>query len=163
MDDQGLSFYEPFEVAGYSAYHQFPIYNRSWITTNYLTSRYNFVAKAFSDKVVNGSEKVDIYTFVKNNIPNAEAREAKSLVISLAQHFLPVSETISFDDPSTSELTQARLSYFLERFLGDFDIDPESTWTARWDSASPMEIDTMTGQLVKLMGAMLQSPEYQLM
>src|SRR5690606_18321979 len=44
MNSQGMDYYEPFEVAGYSAYHQYPIFNRSWITTNYLTNRYNFIA-----------------------------------------------------------------------------------------------------------------------
>jgi uncharacterized protein (DUF1800 family) len=38
--DQGLNFYEPFEVAGYPAYHQFPGYNRNWITTYALAYRY---------------------------------------------------------------------------------------------------------------------------
>ena len=42
MSNQGHDLYEPFEVAGYSAYHQFPIYNRNWISTNYLTRRYQF-------------------------------------------------------------------------------------------------------------------------
>ena len=38
--DQGLNFYEPFEVAGYPAYHQIPGYNRNWITTYALAHRY---------------------------------------------------------------------------------------------------------------------------
>ncbi len=38
--DQGLNFYEPFEVAGYPAYHQIPGYNRNWITTYALAYRY---------------------------------------------------------------------------------------------------------------------------
>ena len=38
--DQGLNFYEPFEVAGYPAYHQIPAYNRNWITTYALAHRY---------------------------------------------------------------------------------------------------------------------------
>ena len=33
MELQGMSLYEPIEVAGYPAYHQFPQYNRNWITT----------------------------------------------------------------------------------------------------------------------------------
>lgn len=41
MKQQGFNFYEPFEVAGYVAYHQYPVYNRNWISTNYLTQRYD--------------------------------------------------------------------------------------------------------------------------
>jgi hypothetical protein len=163
IDLQGLSFYEPYEVAGYPAYHQFPIYNRSWITTNYLTRRYQLVSLGFSEGIYKDGPKVEIYTFVKANIDNATAREAKSLVIALSQYFLPVSQTLSFDDPATTELTQQRLNYFVTTFLSDIDADPEAMWTTRWDGASAMEIDTMTGQLQRLMGAMLQSPEYQLM
>ncbi len=40
---QGLSFYEPYDVAGYDAYHQFPVYHRFWITPNYLVNRYDFI------------------------------------------------------------------------------------------------------------------------
>ncbi len=38
--DQGLNFYEPFEVAGYPAYHQIPGYGRNWIMTYPLAHRY---------------------------------------------------------------------------------------------------------------------------
>ncbi len=163
IDKQGLAFYEPFEVAGYPAYHQFPIYNRSWITTNYLTQRYQFVKVAFTASIDSDLPKVDIYNFVKDNIDNATARNAKDLVVALAQYFLPVSQTLSFDDPSTSELTNSRLVYFLDRFLQDFDPDPEASWTIRWDGASTEQVEFMTRQLNSLMEAMLESPEYQLM
>ena len=163
IDRQGLNFYEPFEVAGYSAYHQFPIYNRSWITTNYLTQRYQFIKVAFTANINGDLPKVDIYNFVKNNIDNATARNAKDLVVALAQYFLPVSQTLSFNDPSTSEITQQRLNHFLGKILFDGDPDPEAGWTSRWDSASPEEIEFVTIELNGLMEAMLQSPEYQLM
>jgi hypothetical protein len=35
-DLHGMDFYQPFDVAGYDAYHQFPIYHSSWITVNNL-------------------------------------------------------------------------------------------------------------------------------
>jgi len=40
LRNQGLDFYEPFEVAGYQAYHQAPACNRNWITSNNLARRY---------------------------------------------------------------------------------------------------------------------------
>ncbi|MFY0598945.1 MAG: DUF1800 family protein [Cyclobacteriaceae bacterium] len=161
VSNMGMDFYEPFEVAGYPAYHQFPIYNRSWITTNYLTQRYDYIARAFEDGIAIGSDKIDIYDLVKTNIDNATARDAKALVIALTKNFLPVSGVVSFDDPATSELTEERLNYFLTTFLGDIDVDPEASWTFRWDNED--DVETMTMQLVNLMNALLQSPEYQLM
>lgn len=161
ISNMGMDFYEPFEVAGYPAYHQFPIYNRSWITTNYLTQRYAYIVGAFESGITTNTEKVDIYNIVRENIDNATAREAKALVIALVKDFLPVSGIISFDDPATSELTQERLNYFLVTFLGDIDVDPEASWTFRWDNEN--DVETMTMQLVSLMNALLQSPEYQLM
>ena len=47
MKRMGMDYYEPFEVAGYTAYHQFPAFNRNWISTNYLTNRYDFISSTF--------------------------------------------------------------------------------------------------------------------
>src|SRR5690606_6941155 len=48
IEELGMNFYEPFDVAGYEAYHQFPIYHRSWITPNTLARRYNFIRELFN-------------------------------------------------------------------------------------------------------------------
>ncbi|WP_258103787.1 DUF1800 family protein [Marinoscillum sp. MHG1-6] len=159
---QGMDYYEPFEVAGYPAYHQFPIYNRSWITTNYLTSRYDFVAETLANGI-GGMDGVDLYAFVRANIPDSTARVGQDLIISLAEYFLPVSDSLSFSTPSTSELTPERLNYFLDAFLyrDNIDVDPEASWTFRYDNQTDLE--TMSMQLSNLFNALLQSPEYQLM
>jgi uncharacterized protein (DUF1800 family) len=51
LDDQGMKFYKPIDVAGYPPYHQTPAYNRNWITPNWLATRYQF-----SQKVIAGAE-----------------------------------------------------------------------------------------------------------
>src|SRR5690606_7115472 len=43
IDNMGMQFYEPYDVSGYDAYCQYPVYHRSWITVNYLTRRYEFI------------------------------------------------------------------------------------------------------------------------
>ncbi|MDW3193309.1 MAG: DUF1800 family protein [Cytophagales bacterium] len=155
----GLDYYEPFEVAGYPAYHQFPIYNRSWITTNYLTFRYQFVAQRFTvDDAMTG--QVNVYDFVRNNIPESEASDTESLVIALAEYFLPMSEELSFD-AEASELTAKRLNFFKEKLLFDGNPDPEAYWTERWTLG--IDREDVSRQLNDLLNAMLQSPEYQLM
>lgn len=163
IDRMGLSYYEPFEVAGYSAYHQYPIYNRGWITTTYLTERYDYM------KFVTSNEMMDMglgistpVAFVQNHF-NSVAANARDLVIELCKYFFPVSSTLSFDDASTSEITPERLSYFLFAFLETFAIDefPEDAWNTRWTNGVDME--TVQRQLQDLFNAILQSPEYQLM
>ncbi|RJE74197.1 DUF1800 family protein [Reichenbachiella sp. MSK19-1] len=161
MGGQGMDFYEPFEVAGYSAYHQFPLYNRSWISPNYLTNRYNFVRNRITPGDLQDLGDISPIQFVQNNIPAADARDAKTLVISLIEYFLPMSTDASFDGASTSEMTQERMTYFLSVFLGTMDADPEAAWTSNWDSQT--DIDKADNQLANLFNAMLQSPEYQLM
>ncbi len=149
----GIDFYQPFDVAGYDAYHQFPIYNRSWISVNYLTNRYNFIRTNISTGQM-GMFQFDPIAFVEANIPNVIASNAPMLVLELTQYLLPV------DDAG---LTSERLNYFLATFLSD--IDPPGTeqaaWTNRWTNRIGM--DTVRGQLENLFNAMLQSPEYQLM
>lgn len=160
---QGMDYYEPYEVAGYPAYHQYPIYNRSWITTNYLTQRYDFVADTLSGGVTDALGAPDLHAFVKANIEDSIARDAKSLIVALAEYFLPISDFLSFENSSTSELTQERLSYFLDAFLyqNNIDVDPEAAWTARWDGE--LDLEVTSAQLMNLFNALLQSPEYQLM
>lgn len=161
--NQGMDYYEPFEVAGYAAYHQFPIFNRSWITTNYLTNRYNFIKEVINDDLAMSLFRVDILLFVRNNFDNSTARNAKDLIIAIAERFLPISENLSFDESSTGELTIERLNYFLTVFLfsPQIDTDPEASWTFRWDNGVDDEV--VTNQLVNLFNSMLQTPEYQLM
>jgi uncharacterized protein (DUF1800 family) len=161
IDNQGMSFFQPFDVAGYEAYHQFPIYHRAWITVNYLTRRYDFIRTIVSE-MSESPLKVDVYQFVKNNIPDGIASNARALVIELCRYFLPLSDNLTFDTNADDNagITAERLNYFLKVFLSDIDPDPEAAWTTRWNSG--LGIDTVTEQLRNLFNALLQSPEYQL-
>tara|TARA_Y100001972_G_scaffold126697_1_gene181215 strand:- start:602 stop:2362 length:1761 start_codon:yes stop_codon:yes gene_type:complete len=159
IDNQGMDYYEPFEVAGYAAYHQYPIYNRNWITTNYLTRRYDFVRGQISDGMNPEPGQVDILQFVVDNFSSV-AGDAKTLIVELTKYFLPVSGVIAFDDPN-SEITNERLNYFLQALYDEGDPDPDAAWVIRWNGGSPNP--DAGGQLLNLFNAMLQSPEYQLM
>lgn len=159
---QGMNYYEPFEVAGYPAYHQFPIFNRSWITTNYLTNRYNYIRGSITASQMPEMGQVDILQFVQDNFAGVAAN-ARDLIIEIAEYLLPSSENLTFDTPDVGELTVERLNYFLTAFLysPQFDADPEAAWTNRWTNGIDQE--TVRNQLTNLFNAMLQSPEYQLM
>ncbi|MEO9482403.1 MAG: DUF1800 family protein [Ekhidna sp.] len=158
---QGMDYYEPFEVAGYPAYHQFPIFNRSWITTNYLTNRYNFVRLALSDGTNMEMGQVNVFDFVENNFAPATIRIANDFIIAVAEYLLPISDNLSFDTDG-GELTTERLNYFkTAMFAFAIDADPEAAWTTRWDGN--LDANTRANQIKELFNAMLQSPEYQLM
>jgi uncharacterized protein (DUF1800 family) len=152
----GMDFYQPFDVAGYDAYHQFPIYHRSWITVNNLTNRYNFIYNLLPE--------IELYQFIRDNIDLAEASDARRLVIDLASFILPRTENLTFDtamdETQLATLTSERLLYFKNKFLDIIDPDPEAAWTERYTTQTG--INTMEGQLQNLFNAMLQSPEYQL-
>ncbi len=157
---QGMNFYEPYDVAGYEAYHQWPVYHRAWITPNSLTTRYAYVRSVIS-AIEPGMFKVNVYDYVKNNIANATAANARLLIIELAKYFLPITNTLVYQAPETDGgLTALRMNYFLARFVQDFTTDPEQYWTDRWNAN--VEYTDMQNQLEYLFNAMLQSPEYQL-
>lgn len=155
-NSMGMDFYQPFDVAGYDAYHQFPIYHRSWITVNNLTNRYNFIYNFLPD--------LELYQFIRDNIDLTEASDARRLVIDLASFVLPRTENLTFDtavdEAQQATLTSERLLYFKNKFLDIIDPDPEAAWTERYTTQTG--INTMEGQLQNLFNAMLQSPEYQL-
>lgn len=162
MSGMGMHFYEPYDVAGYDAYHQFPIYHRSWISTNYLAKRYEFIRSL--QETGGGMMTLDAYQFVFNNIPTAIASNARLLIIELAKYLFPVHDNLTFDPAAddNSGLTAERLNYFLTAFLKspEIDTDPEGEWTRRWQTSD--EIEVVIGQLRNLLNAMMQSPEYQL-
>lgn len=155
VENLGMNFYEPFDVAGYEAYHQFPIYHRSWITPNYLARRYDFIRAVVTSQA--GMFTVNVFDYVDNNFSDAVASDARALIIELARYFLPLTDNLTFDDATddTATLTSQRLNYFKDRFLQQFD---EAYWTTRWNEGSA----DLRDQLEFLFNAMMQSPEYQL-
>lgn len=166
MRSQGEDFYEPVEVAGYPAYHQFPAFNRNWISTNYLTRRYDFIRKTLSSMNMDPDAlHVDILAFINNNFPDAIASNARQLIITLVKYLFPLSGNLTFDPDAEGNagLTAERLHYFLQAFLFNpkLDIDPEAAWTLRYTHDYDREVRQR--QLESLLNAMLQSPEYQLM
>ncbi|HMJ68674.1 MAG TPA: DUF1800 family protein [Cyclobacteriaceae bacterium] len=165
LSDMGMNFYEPYDVAGYDAYHQFPIFHRSWISTNYLTKRYEFIRVLQEAQMMEpNAPKIDAYQFVFNKISTSTASDPRLLIKELVKYFFPQSDNLTFDTAfdDTSGLTAERLNYFLTAFLKMplFDTDPEGEWTYRWTTKD--EIEVVIGQLRSLFNALMQSPEYQL-
>ena len=166
MRSMGMNYYEPFEVAGYSAYHQFPAYNRNWISSNYLTQRYSFIQYIINHMNLLEPDMlgVDLLDHGKANF-NTEGQDAPQLIIAYSRYLLPVHQNLTFDTASdyNAGITAELLNYFLHAFLYEpqLDADPEAEWTVRWNTL--VEIDVIKTQLDKLINALMQSPEFQLM
>lgn len=158
--DQGMNFYNPYDVAGYEAYHQYPVYHRFWITTNSLSRRYDFIRRLLDAQGMM-TFNVNTYEFVRDNFGGV-ASNASNLLIDLATYLLPHHDDLTFDETAddTSSLTAQRLGYFRTRFLTDVNMDPENYWTNTWNQGT--DIGELREWLNRLFGALMQSPEYQL-
>lgn len=151
LKDQGLELYEPYAVAGYPAYHQYPEYNRNWISANYLGNRYLFINKIISGigDLEDYSESIilDSLSFVETHITTPA--NAESIVQKMVDYLLP------------EIITTERFDYFLDFVLLD-DLSPLN-WANEWNSYESTGDDTgVRQQLNKLCIALMQSPEYQL-
>ncbi len=168
VGNQGLDLYEPFEVAGYSAYHQFPLYNRSWINTTYLTSRYNFVRNRFGNDGMSSEDgDVNLLEFVRTNFDQSQIIDPKSFIIEVVQYYLPVGDNVSFDSDD-GELTTQRLNFFYQEFMireGDYPFSGEENWAELWQNGlgNINDQSTVAERLKFLFNSILQTPEYQLM
>ncbi|TRX47317.1 DUF1800 domain-containing protein [Fulvivirga sp. M361] len=160
-NDMGMDLYEPFEVAGYGAYHQYPRYNRNWISTHWLTQRYKFVRELFMG--MDDALLIDPRVFIEQNF-TAVGNDARQVIIQLAPYLFPRAENLSYDSDG-GELTPLRMKYFIQAFLGFTDYDSEidmavAGWVDLFEQSSNyLEAST---RLTSLFNAMMQSPEYQL-
>lgn len=150
LDSQGLSFFEPYDVAGYDAYFQVPDFQRYWISSNYLANRYKF-AEYLIDGFTNGNSavllKLDFVLFVKDNCTNPG--DSLSLMQELVSWMIPI------------QLTPERFNYFKDTIL--LDNLSANNWTVEWITYINTNDDTnVRVQLENLALAMMQSPEYQL-
>lgn len=167
LKGMGMNYYKPFEVAGYNAYHQYPAFNRNWISSNYLTNRYDFIRGVIKTMEMQSPDMpgVDMIEFTKSSFSNVIAEKPLDLIMAYVQYMFPVHGNLTFDNQAddNSGLSAERLNYFLRAFLYEpqIDAEPETEWTNRWNSN--FELGVVDGQLVKLINALLQTPEFQLM
>lgn len=167
MRTMGMDYYQPFEVAGYTAYHQFPAFNRNWISSNYLANRYDFINSLFG--MMNPQESdmpaIDMLQFTRDSFDAASRENARNMIAKYIQHLFPVHFNLTFDSNADDNagLSAERMNYFLQAFLFEpkIDAEPETEWTKRWETN--FEMSVVDGQLLKLINALLQTPEYQLM
>jgi len=155
--DQGLNFYEPFEVAGYPAYHQVPGFNRNWITTYALAHRYQtgdlLMAQPGSEE--DRSLYLDILGWVENSGHVIDPSDSAEIVDVLVEGLLAVT------------LTQERRDYFLYTVFLDLpEEDPtyaRSVWRQEWEAYEDSgEPSTVRNRLQILLSSLIQTPEFQI-
>jgi len=155
--DQGLNFYEPFEVAGYPAYHQVPGFNRNWITTYALAHRYQ-AAGILMKTVEQTSDRtfqLDILEWVENSGHVSDPSDSVEILDVLVNNLYAV------------ELTQERYDYFLYTvFLDSPDTDQtyaRGLWDQEWNNyQNTGDGSTVRNQLQILLSALIETPEFQL-
>lgn len=164
-EPMAMKFYEPYDVSGYEAYHQFPIYHRAWITTNSIGHRYDFIRQLFPPDFegTNFPFKVDSRAFVSANF-SGDAPDANNLLKAVLEYMLPHHERLVLDplaDDTQASLTNARVLYFKNQFLSSISMDPDY-WTKSWNGTIVTSQDDLRLWLNMLFNNVLQSPEFQL-
>lgn len=150
LDLQGLDLFEPYDVAGYDPYFQFPDFQRYWISSNYLANRYKL-----AERLITGIEnnsgvlllKLDVVQFVVANC--TDPADPDSLLSELVSWLFPIA------------IDNDRYTYFRDAVLLDqlSAFNWANEWTAFQNSGNDANV---RGQLETLFLAMMQSPEYQL-
>jgi hypothetical protein len=155
--DQGLNFYEPFEVAGYPAYHQIPGYNRNWITTYALAHRYQ-AAGILTGRFDAGTERsfqLDLVDWVENSGNITDPSDAAEIMDVMATNLFAV------------ELDQERYDYFLYTvFLDSPEEDPtyaRGLWRQEWENYQDTGDDSTVRNVLEIFfSALIETPEFQL-
>lgn len=158
FDEQGLKFYEPFEVAGYPAYHQMPAYGRNWIMATELARRYQVGRRYMSGDDGALSFIIDVVDWVKNSGHISDPSDASEIVTVLTQYLLPV----DVNSLKVEGSDRTRFDYFLyDKFIGE---DGELyQWANLWNAYTGGEPDTSVRlRLENLLAGIIESPEFQL-
>lgn len=151
MIDQGFDLYEPLDVAGYDAYFQAPLYNRNWISPNFLARRYQFAQYLLEGKTNLGKDsslKIDAVQYINQVANISDPSDGNLLAKELMDYLLPES------------ITDTRATYFRNLLLDNLSvINWKNEWNNYKSSGNDMAIRT---QINAFLNAVLQSAEYQL-
>jgi hypothetical protein len=150
-----LPFFYPIDVAGYSAYHQGPEYNRNWFNSSSIIARYKLPQMLLTGKRVLGGGpntsigvKLDIATWVRDSGISNDPADPYILVKDLLDYMLP------------EQVSTERFNYFYNLIF--LDNLPPADWTYEWQNY----LNTNNDQEVKialerLVTYIMFSPEYQ--
>ena len=151
MTDQGFDLYEPLDVAGYDAYFQAPLYNRNWISPNYLARRFQFAQYIIEGKTSSGKDsvlKLDAINYVKNPSNVSDPSNGDILPRELIKYLFP------------ENITDQRYLFFQNILLDNLSV---INWKNEWNNYTASGDDmAVRMQVNAFLNAVLQSAEYQL-
>ncbi len=159
---QGLNFLNPYDVAGYEAYYQYPLYNRTWINTNALANRYNLIFKLLQVDTKKPEDiTIDLVAYVESRFDDSVVLDPKAFTRKLASYLFPLSV-------ENTEITTIRYNWFESEYTkigNNYPNGAEQYLIFKWNLRDSSEADLMDarGMLQDLFNSLLQSPEYQLM
>jgi uncharacterized protein (DUF1800 family) len=150
--DQGLEFYEPYDVAGYDAYFQVPGFNRNWITPINLANRYLF-SQWLIENLNRGESgaviKADLVAFVENPQHVSNPSDAATVVKAFTDYLLAV------------EINSDRFRYFLDTIF--LESLAAYNWTNEWNNYKAGGSNAIVKlRLETLVTKIIQTPEFQL-
>lgn len=150
--EQGLNFYEPFEVAGFPAFHQMPGFGRNWVMPTELARRYQ-TGEVFM-KRIGGTEgfsfRMDVFGWVENSGHISDPGDANELVTFFTTHLLAV------------QINTERYEYFLNTVF--LDTLTATSWRNEWGVYKGGGSDTVVRERIEyLVSKLIQTPEFQLL
>jgi uncharacterized protein (DUF1800 family) len=151
-----MDLWSPPSVAGYNAYHQAPAFSKAWISANTLPFRYKFIDMLYTGtKLLTwGSIHVtfNVMNFINGTNPTniSDPRTPATLVQEIVDYAFP------------EGISTSRFNYFKnDMLLGNYS---ELEWADEWDDYTLTGDDSVVKpQIEKLIRAVIQSPEFQLM
>lgn len=151
-----MDLWSPPSVAGYNAYHQAPAYSKAWISANTLPFRYKFIEMLYTGRkqLIGGSIHVtfNVMDFINGTNPTniSDPRTPGTLVHEIVDYAFP------------EGIPTSRFDYFKnDMLLGNYS---ELEWADEWDEYDRTGDDSVVKpQIEKLIRAVVQSPEFQLM
>jgi hypothetical protein len=155
-----MKLMNPYDVAGYEAYHQYPLFNRQWINTNALTQRYKFIFDTMTvDNTDPAAVTIDLLNYYSLRFAT-NAADPDALIREVVSYLFPLTA-------EGTEITTERLGWFKLQFmkLGNvLNMPQPNFWVYSWNNRSSNASSAIDarGMLQDKINAMLQSPEYQL-
>ncbi len=149
-EQQGMKLYQPAEVAGYTAYHQAPAYDQTWISANTMGHRHKFIDRLLRGKLetrdLEHTVQFKVMDYVNRYV--SDPGDAERTVRELLEDVIP------------QPVGEERFAYFLNEVLLD-SLEPEA-WRTEWQEYRSGKSTSITQQFEKLFSFVLNSPEYQL-
>lgn len=152
LNNCGLLFLAPSDVAGYGPYYQSPEYDKGWFTANTIIARYKIPQVLLSGQDYLSSRKYGVQLNAAEYVKNSGDFSSPSNALFLVSDMLKNVFAIAPDAD--------RNAYFLSEFLDDL---PLADWTYEWNNYIQSGDDTEVNLgLARLIDAVFSSQEYQL-